>query len=351
MDKNKIIGLALITALFFAFSYFNTKEQEKYHAQKAEYEAVVADDAASEVAKNVMKAAEEADAMTAAAEEAEQLGSGLSTAKMSAGESIKLENDVMNIAFSTRGAQVESVQLKEYTKYAPKDERTELVEMFDPQHSMMDLSFYIRSGLNNLKINTVDYTFEALPVVKVEGAQELVMSLKFDAGAELQYVYTLYDTQDDARDYMLDFKIRLKNMTPIMANQSALNLKWESWSYQNERGFKNENTYTTVSYHFAGDSSIKELGISEETKSESISTALEWVAFKQKFFTSAIISPESQISTADIKYVTAQPNSGNIKAFTASMTLPIKADSDEYNMALYFGPNKCYFILTVISTV
>ncbi|MFI3248686.1 MAG: membrane protein insertase YidC [Rikenellaceae bacterium] len=340
MDKNKIIGLALMSVLFFAFSYFNTKEQSEYNAKLAEYEAVEAEKAANEVVKaEELKSIEPIAQEQKVAQSVEQIGESLTSASMATGEVIKLENDVMNIAFSTRGAQVHSVQLKDYTKYAPKDERTELVEMFDSENSNMDLSFYVRSGLNNVKINTVDYTFEALPVVSVEGGQELAMSLKFESGAELQYVYTLYNTQDDARDYMLDFKIRLHNMTPIMANQSALNLKWEALSYQNERGFKNENTYTTVSYHFAGES-VEELGISEETKSEQISTPLEWVAFKQQFFTSALISPESQIATADLKYVTAAQNSGNIKAFTASMTLPIKADSDEHNMALYFGPNK-----------
>ncbi len=341
MDKNKIIGLALMSVLFFAFSYFNTKEQSEYNAKLAEYEAVEAEKAAQESLKaEELKALEPADEEQKVAESVEQIGESLTTAKISAGETIKLENDVMNIAFSTRGAQVKSVQLKEYTKYAPRDERNELVEMFDPENSMMDLSFYVRSGLNNLKINTVDYTFEALPVVKVEGGQQLAMSLKFDSGAELQYVYTLYDTQDDARDYLLDFKIRLKNMTPIMANQSAINLKWESLSYQNERGFKNENTYTTIAYHFAGENSIEELPISEETKSEEVSTSLEWIGFKQQFFTSAIISPESQIATADLKYVTADSRSGNIKNFSALMTLPIKPDSEEYAMALYFGPNK-----------
>ncbi|MFI3289455.1 MAG: membrane protein insertase YidC [Rikenellaceae bacterium] len=341
MDKNKIIGLALISVLFFAFSYFNTKEQAEYNAKLAEYEALEAEKSAQEVVKaEELKSLTPIDVEEQTAQSVEQIGESLTSAKIARGETIKLENDVMNISFSTRGAQVQSVQLKDYTKYAPRDERSELVEMFDPKNSMMDLSFYVRSGLNNLKVNTVDYTFEALPVVKVENGQQLVMSLKFDSGAELQYVYTLYNTQDDARDYMLDFKIRLRDMTPIMANQSALNLRWEALSYQNERGFKNENTYTTIAYHFAGENSINELSISEETKSETVSTAVEWIGFKQQFFTSAIISPESQISTADLKYTTADPHSGNIKNFLAVMTLPIKPDSEEYNMALYFGPNK-----------
>ncbi len=351
IDKNKILTLLVIGVLFMGFSYFNSKEQEKYSEQQAAYEAVMAEKEVLEAEKRAAQAAieqtktesGEVDTEALKAKSVAQIGESLTEAKAAEAQTIKLSNDVMNIAFSTRGAQVESVELKNYTKYSD-DERTELVQMFDPAKSKMDLSFYIRSGLNNIPINTVDYTFTAQPVTKVEGGEQLVMSLQFDGGAELQYVYTLYNTENEARNYMLDFKIRMKDLAPIMANQAAMSFNWEATSYQNERGFSNENTYTTVAYHFTGESSIEELALSTETQSEEVDTKMDWVSFKQQYFSSTLVAPGGGISTGKVQFVTAAQNSGYIKDFSALLSLPLDPSKSDYDMALYFGPNQ-YSIL------
>ncbi len=342
MDKNKVIALSLISVLFFAFSYFNTKEQEKYNAQKAVMEAKVEEERAQKEETAFQLEAEKA-AKTPEqnfAESAAVVGESLAQAQMAQGETITLKNDLLTIDFSTRGAIAKCVTLSDYTKYAPRDERNELVKLFDPESAKMDLSFYIRNGYNNLKINTMEYTFVAQPVVELDGAQQLTMSLPFEGGARLDYIYTLYNSEDDARNYMVDFEIRMHNMAPIMANQTALVLDWQNKSYQNERGFTNENNYTTVSYHFPGERSIEELGVGTENKEETITTPLDWVAFKQQYFTSAIVSAEGGISNAFVGYNTAAENSGYIKDFTATLSFPVSPEKESYKLALYFGPNK-----------
>ncbi|MFI3303831.1 MAG: membrane protein insertase YidC [Rikenellaceae bacterium] len=342
MDKNKIIAISLISVLFFAFSYFNSKEQEKYNAQKAVMEAQIAEEILQrEEARRKVEAESAAKSPEQSlAESVEQVGATLAAAMQAEPQIIQLQNDVMSISFSTRGAIVKDVTLYGYTKYAPRDERNELVKMFDPETAKMDLSFYIRNGLNNQKINTMDYTFESHSIVAVSGAQQLTMTLSLDDNARLEYIYTLYSSDDDARSYMLDFQIKMHNMAPIMSNQTSLVLDWQNKSYQNERGFTNENNYTTLAYHFPNERSIEELAMGTESKSETISTSLDWIAFKQQFFTSAIIAPEGGISNAYVSYNTAAENSGYIKEYVATMNLPLSPASDTFDLALYFGPNK-----------
>ncbi len=352
MDKNKIIALLLVSLLFFGFSYFNTQEQEKYQAKKAEYELQQAQERAAEEAKfaasqpKVTQGVESAVSAEQSAQAAREqsvaaVGESLTAAMAAEAQIITLENEQLKIAFSTRGAEPKSVTLKEYTKYAPKGERTELVEMFDMAKSSMALEFYIRNGLNNQLIRTLDYTFEAQPITKTaDGGEQLTMSLRFDTGAELQYIYTLYNSESDARNYLLDFKIRMRDMTAIMANQSALKLNWVATSFQNERGFSNENLYTTLAYHYPAENSIEELSAGDGDQSEEVSFRIDWVAFKQQYFSSALIAPDGGISTATVRYRTAQPNSGYIKTFDAQLALPIDPQKSDYSMALYFGPNK-----------
>ena len=137
-------------------------------------------------------------------------------------------------------------------------------------------------------------------------------------------------------------------MAREMANQTQIGIEWSNTSYQNEKGFKNENMYTTVAYRFPGERSIEELGMSEESKSKQITSSLDWVAFKQQFFSSVFIAPQHNISYADLGFTTAQPGSGYIKDFTARMTVPYDAATEGYDFAFYFGPNK-YSILKKVS--
>ena len=174
------------------------------------------------------------------------------------------------------------------------------------------------------------------------------MALPLGEGAELRYIYTIYDTVGDARNYLIDFTIEMHNMANVMANQANLALAWSNRSYQNERGFTNENTFTTVAYHHDGESDIEELAFSEESENKEISTALEWIAFKQQFFSSVIIAPKGGISTADVAFSTLEPNSGYIKDFSALMTLPLSPSSDKFDMHLYLGPND-YSILSELN--
>ncbi len=343
MDRTKLVGLALMCALFLGFTYLNTQQQEKLAARKAQMESVEADRALETQA-----AAQQSGAQSVETQQSEEesnianiarIGESLAAAKIAQSEVITLQNDVMKVDFSTRGAIVKGVELSDYTKYA-KGERTQRVQMMDPETSKMDLVFYVRNGLNNLKVNTMDYTFKAQEVEKLDGAERLTMSLTFDSGARLDYIYTLYNTEDEARNYLLDFKIEMYEMAPVLSNQSSFMIDWSNTSYQNEKGFSNENTYTTVAYHFPAESSIEELKVGTESERESVATAMDWIGFKQQFFTSAIIAPGGGIATADLSYVTASEGSGEMKEFRSSFTLPLTPSTESFDLALYFGPNK-----------
>ena len=361
MDKKTILGIVVVAALFLGFAYFNTKQQEKYQQEMAAYQAYQDSVAAATrpvvpVADSTAVAASDTAAPEAAANAADAvrrqqvaaLGEYLAGARDAEAEEFTVENDVMIVTFSTRGGRITGVTLKDYTKYAPRGKRDQLIELMDPASARFDLSFYVKNGLNNVKANTMDYVFRAQPE-QVEGdARRVVMRLPVAADAWLEYEYLIYNKQVPERDYLVDFNVRLVNMAPQMANQASIGIDWSNNSYQNEKGFQNENMYTTISYRFPGESSIEDLGMSEKSKSKSISTSVNWVAFKQQFFSSVMIAPEN-FSYADMKFTTAEKGSGYIKDFSAKLTVPYTAQTDHYNFAFYFGPNK-YAILKHVAT-
>ena len=356
MDKKSIIGIAVVAVLFLGFAYFNSQQQKEYQEQKAAYEAYVdsvaaAARAAAPIADSVASGngvqAEAAAAEVAAAvreRQVETLGESLTAAREAEAEEFTVENDVISVLFSTRGGQIKGVTLKDYTKYAPRGKRDRKIEMMDPATARFGLLFYLKNGLKNVPVNTLDYVFTAQPVAgEADGAKSVVMRLPVAEGAYLEYRYLIYNTEAPERDYLVDFDVRLVNMAPEMANQTQIQIDWANTTFQNEKGFQNENMYTTLSYRFPNETSIEELGMSESSKSKNISTQVNWVAFKQQFFSSVFIAPDN-VSYANLAFDTAAPESSLLKTFTAQMGLPYTPQTEGYDFAFYFGPNK-YSIL------
>ena len=353
MDKKSIIGIAVVALLFFGFAYFNTQEQKIYQVEMAAWQAY--QDSVALATRPVVPAADSV-ALTAGGQDPEQaaeaarerriaaLGEYLAAARDGEEREFVVENDVMAVTFSTRGGQIRDVLLKDYTKYAPRGERNIPVSLMDPATARFDLSFFVKNGLNNVKVNTMEYVFTPSAVeTTADGARAVRMRLPISETAALEYEYLIYDTKTPARDYLVDFDVRLVNMAAEMANQTSIGIDWSNTSYQNERGFKNENMYTTVAYRFPGESSIEELSMSDEERSKEITTSVNWVAFKQHYFSSVFIAPQN-LSYADVGFTTAQPGSGYIKDFSARMTVPYTAQTTGYDFAFYFGPNE-YSIL------
>ena len=354
MDKKTILGLVAMALVFIGFAYLNGKEQQRYQAEMDAYNAyqdsvrratmpvaeadITYAEAAAQTEESVAEALTAADA--AHDREVEMFGAELVAASEAASEVLTVENDVMQVRFTTRGAQIAGVTLKEYTKYGPKDARTEPVEMFDSEAERFNLSFFVRRGLHDVKVSTADYTFTAEPIkTEADGTQVVTMRLGVAAGASLVYEYLIYNTTAPERDYLIGFRVRLEGMQHYLSNQTSIALDWTSRTFQNERGFENENMNTTLSYRFPDEDSIEELGIGEGTKSDDTASHIEWVAFKQQFFSSVLIAPEL-LNGAQMAFETAQPGSGYIKQYSLLSAVSYTPQTTGYDFAFYFGPNK-----------
>ena len=336
-SKHSIIGFILIGLVFFGYMLYNNYQMKKYNEQMALEQAanVVATEASAVVAAEqaVAEATTEQTQAPVVVEDAFIIDSAEQTEKV-------VENDYLTLTFSSVGGQIVDATLKEHTKYAPKEERNELVKLFDPQSARFDLSFYVKDGLKNIKVSTIEHNFTLMPVETLEDKQLLTFRLPFKGGESLDFVYTIYNQKAEERDYLVDFAVRFNNLAPIMANQSSVGIAWSNRSYQNERSYKNENMYTNLYYRHPGETGIEDLGVSEGTKSDKVSTSVDWVAFKQQYFTSAIIPQNVNFTYADVAYTTAPEKSGFLKEYSMVAAVPYTPQTVGYDFNFYLGPNK-----------
>ena len=364
MDKKSIIGFALMGLILFGYSWYQGKQSEKnreayYAAQREQFIADSIDRAEhpekyiNEVAEQYQSEARQAEAVAAYQAEAQRrfeselsrnFGEGLVSAMSGEEQFYTLENEVMKMTVSSLGGKVSDVILKEYTKYADEGEG-EPLRMFDPKSAKFDLGFYMRRGYNESKLNTEGFYFTSEGVesaVDSEGVQtqRLTMRLAMDESSAIEFIYTMREG-----DYMVDFDVRFVGMGEWMRNATSFDVTWNNTSYQNERGYKNENMYTTISYLFPEERKVEKLPFAEVGKrgsgsrSETIQTEFEWFAFQQQFFSSIMIAPEG-FSNGEVGFDTYKPDSGYIKDFKASVSVPFDSQKDTYNFKFYYGPNK-----------
>ena len=334
-NKQSIIGFILIGVVFFGYMLFNNYQMKKYNEQLAVEQAVeaVATEASAAVAAEQAQAESVAQAAPATVVDPFIIDS----AEVA---EVVVENDYLTLKLSTLGGQIIDATLKEHTKYAPKEERNELVKLFDPMSARFDMSFFVKDGLKNVKISTIEHNFTALPVESLDGKQCVTFRLPFKGGESLDFVYTIYNEKAEERDYLVDFDVRFNNLAPIMANQSSIGIAWSNRSYQNERSYKNENMYTNLYYRHPGETGLEDLGVSEGSKSDNVSTSVDWVAFKQQYFTSAIIPLNVNFTYADLAYTTSPEKSGYLKEYSMVAAVPYTPQTENYNFNFYLGPNK-----------
>lgn len=331
MDKKTLIGLIVIGAILFGFTWYNASIQQKYAQEQQALTATQETESTDTIVPEVRQP----DTLQAADQLERHIGSSLFQATTGTEKKIEVENDLMKVIFSNKGGKVASVVLKDYLTY----QGTPLV-LFPDSASVFDMSFFIKQQFNNVQINTGDYYFVAdssfTPTFAAdETSKNLTFRLDVDSAAHVDFVYTIYKD-----NYMIDFDVQFVGMENLLAqNQTDLEFTWQNVGMQNEKGFENENNYTTIAYKYLSDESVEQLRTSTEDKSETINSKVKWVAFKQQFFSSIFVAKDD-FQNGTLGYSTFQPGEGKIKTFRAKVSVPFTPQLSEYNFNFYFGPNK-----------
>jgi YidC/Oxa1 family membrane protein insertase len=353
MDKKTILGVVLMSVIFIGYMVFNSRQQAEYQQYmeqvQAQEQALAAEQQAEEAAAaELSDSLKQVAADLAAQREKDIFGESLIAAKSGAEQTFTMANDLITVDFSTRGGMMTKAVLADYTKYAPKDERNELVSILDPESAMFDVEFYVKNGLNNVKVNTSEYVFASEGVRREADRQVLDMRLEVAPGAYIVYEYVLYNEQNPSRDYLIDFNVKLENLSPIMAQQATLGMMWSNRTYQNERSYKTENMYTTLSYRLPDEEDVEDLGMSEESKSKQVQSEVNWVAFRQQFFSQVFIA-HNNFAYADMGFTTEEKGSGFLKHYTSRMGVNYTPQTTEYNFSIYCGPNKYPILQNVVA--
>lgn len=325
MDKNTITGLVLIGILLVGFSILSRPSQEQLEAQQHYYDSII------QVQQREAELKAKAEAALAN-ERINSLNDSTSlffNARQGSDSPVTLENNLMRIEISPKGGRVSSAILKEYME---QDKQTP-VTLFSGVDASMNFLFY------NAKetIQTQDYFFT--PVNRTDST--VTMRLEANAESYIDFTYALH-----ADTYLVDFTIQAIGMDGKLASSNQhVDIEWAQRIRQLERGYTFENRLAELTYKITGEGTDYLSNSSDDE--EELTEALDWIAFKDQFFSTVLIAEDSFDKTK-LTSKLATKGSGYVKDYTAEMSAKFDpTGQDATQLYFYIGPNH-YKTLTAL---
>ena len=327
MNKNNIIGFLLIAVVLIGFSWYNQPSAEEQRTAFVQDSIAKAKHAEMEKASKAAAAKRQTNAK--AKVEADSTALFYSALKGQA-KKIVLKNKKVELTLNTKGATVEKAVIKGYVGHnlQVKDGSADAkdVTLFDGNDQ--SLKFMLEAKEAN--IITSDLYFTPSNVTD----KSVTLTAVAGEGKTLTMTYTL------GNDYMLHMSLQANGMAGLFSpNYNKMDVDWSDKARQQERGFMFENRYTTLTYHNA-EGGTDHLNEGSEKIDEKIEETIDWVSFKNQFFSAIIVSKDNFEKDAFMTSIPQEKGSGYLKQFQAKMKTafdPTGKKASEFEF--YFGPN------------
>ena len=327
MDKNNIIGFLLIAAVLIGFSWYNQPSAEEQRAAFVKDSIEQANKSQSEKAAQMEKNKRQQAEKQKVLSDTTSLFHKALTGNV---ERIVLKNKKVELTFSSKGAYVEQAIIKGYVGHNIKVKNGSADKKNLTLFSGADQSISYLLNAKETNINTAELYFVPSEV------SDSTVTFIADAGEgkSLTLKYEL------GQDYMLHMQMSVQGMAGLFApGTQAMDVNWKDKARQQERGFSFENRYATLTYH-KKDGGTDYLNETKEEIDKSIEEQIDWVAFKNQFFSAVMIAKNNFQSNALMTSIPQEKGSGYLKQYEAKMKTffdPTGKKASEFEF--YYGPN------------
>ena len=319
MDKNTMTGLILMGLLLIGFSWWSQPSAEE-QAKKMQQDSIAAvTQHKAELAKQQAHAKEIADLKAKQKADTTAL---FHAALEGQAQEVVLKNEHLELSVNTKGGTVSKAIIK---NFKDREDNPDVV-LFDDK--VQKLNFIMSTKEAN--IATQDLYFS--PSAQTDST--LTLTADAGQGKSLVIQYRL------GADYLLHMSMKVNGMNGLFApNTKFMNVDWTDKCRQQEKGFTFENRYATLTYHKVK-GGTKKLSETSEEIDKKIDDKIDWVAFKNQFFSAVMIAKHDFNEEALMTSAPQEKGSGYLKAYQAKMQTffdPTGQKASEFEF--YFGPN------------
>jgi len=325
-DPKQLIGYVLIAVLATWMLYNNKPTEEELKQQEAQKtEEVVKETSAEKVVVEKDFSANSVKDSASLVQLNNKLGVFAYGASLPSATNAVTEitNDVLKLNFSNKGGYLNSVELTDFKTHDQKP-----LYLVKDDNASLNIKL---TTTDNRILNTKDLYFE--PSVTKNGDNQVVsMKLKVSATQFLEYRYEI-----EASDYRVDFSIRSQGLANVINTANGVDLNWNLKARVNEKSLTYENQNTAI--HFFQDGDLECLGL---TVGDDIAENINWVGFKQHFFSSILLADTTfeKITVKQDNYIESDTTEADfLKGFELQTQLNVAGGEINQNMSWYYGPN------------
>ena len=317
MDKNTIIGFALILAILVGFSWLSRPSEEELAKQQAYNDSIAAVQAQKAVEQEILFQQTIMQQDSAKANQAFDYGV---FTPFSQGENKKvvIENQELKLTLSTKGGNITEVELKNYKNY----DKNALI-LFDENDAEQ---YFTMVTANNRVVESSNLYFT--PTMLNDST--LAMSITLETGETLSQVYSL-------DGFMVNYSIQSKGMNNVLSpRMNTVDMTWNLNMRQQERSKKFEGRYSALYYKYYDDEveNLSEQG----SDAEKLIGKVKWVACKDQFFSSVLIA-EDYFTNVEVESNISEPVN-YLKDCKTQLSFNYDASGAQpTNLKYYFGPN------------
>ena len=320
IDINSLIGFFLIGLIFIGWLYLNPPPPTPENIQSDNVEVNVENKSPDQDLSEVLSES------NANEEDETKLSFENSTSENN--ELIKINTDKFIIEFSEMGGQISSLELKGQLNYLGKP-----INLIESGNSTFNLDFTTKNGRI---FNTKDQKFIS-SVYDQGSVKQVSMKLVVSEDVFIEYLYSI-----NLDDYIIDLDINSRGFYNILDTSKSYNLNWELSAYRNSKSISYENRYSYLTY-FYDDDKIDYLSISGDDEDDEEN--VNWISFKQHFFSSVIIAEnENPFKNVEFKSEDLVQDNNTDTLYTKKFIskIPFNYSNNEFDNSLkfYFGPNQ-----------
>ena len=319
MDKNTIIGFVLIAVVLFGYTWWSQPSAEERAAAIQKDSIAAVEKEKAEILKKQKTLQMQTEAKTKVQEDTSTL---FHAALQGQSEKIVLKNNKLELILNSKGATVEKAVIRGF-----KDRNGNAdVTLFDAADQYMSYIFTAKEA----NISTADLFFVPSDVTD----STVTFTAQAGDGKNITLAYRL------GKDYLLSMKMSVNNMAGLFApNTNTMDVDWKDKCRQQEKGFIFENRYATLTYHNI-EGGTDYLNETKENIDETVEDKIDWVAFKNQFFSAVMIAKNNFSANSMMTSIPQEKGSGYLKQYEAKMkTFFDPSGKTPSEFEFYYGPN------------
>lgn len=354
MDRNTTIAFVLIGAILIVWLYMNSPTPPPQQPGKSADTTIVERDSSNpnkiknEVVQKTSEEKEKKEIKPAdeTKDNAGRYGKYFVYSEEKNDRIITIENDLVILELSARGANIRKYYLKKFNNwyYNNKNEdngnnfyKSQVQLINFSKGNALDIAFVSSDGK---AINTKNLDFKASGIknkyqLSKTDSITLIFTNRVDGTSSLKKIFTFYGNK-----YNVNTRIDLIGMNNLISN-NAYDLLWSNGIRFVEGNSVDEATSANASVFYGGEQVIIDASTAGEKEQKEFNGRVDWIGVRNKYF-AAIIAPEDP-ANVEGAYIEgtheAIPPDGVKEFYDIRINVPFKNTSFESSeFTVYIGP-------------